>query len=67
VNTIEFAEYRQASDKDKDAVLRLLPRRISGALMKQGEQWLLRPDILMSDVKDAEELRKLREAERAGY
>ena len=30
--------------------LDLLPRRISGALLKQGEAWQLQPPVIMSDV-----------------
>jgi hypothetical protein len=50
-------EYRNASDEQKKAALNLLPRRITGALLKQNEPWLLAPRQIMFDVKESQQLR----------
>lgn len=58
VGLVESQEYRQADTATKDRALLLLPRRISTALLKQGESWALAPRVIMSDVKENLELRR---------
>jgi hypothetical protein len=45
----------------------LLPRRLSSALFRQGEQWTLRPDVIMDDAAEGLELKKELEAEGRRY
>jgi hypothetical protein len=58
LNLVNSDEYRKATDAEKDAALRLLPRRISVALMKQGESWQLQPRVILSDVRETQQLRR---------
>jgi glycerol-3-phosphate dehydrogenase len=44
---------RLTDDATKRKALDLLPRRISGALMKQGKAWMLQPRILLDDAKES--------------
>lgn len=45
----------------------LLPRRLSSVMFRQGEQWMLRPDVLMDDAAEGLELKKELESEGRGY
>jgi len=55
---VNFEEFRQADDATKRKALDLLPRRISDALLKQGEAWQLQPRVIMSDVKENMQMRQ---------
>jgi len=58
IELVNFEEFRQADDATKRKALDLLPRRISGALLKQGEAWQLQPRVIMSDVKENMQMRQ---------
>jgi hypothetical protein len=50
-------EYRQADTVTKDRALDLLPQRINAALRTQGMSWQLQPRVIMSDVRETQQLR----------
>jgi hypothetical protein len=53
-------EYKRAAPETKDKALDLLPRRISSALMRQGESWQLQPRVLIFDAKGQQQQREPR-------
>jgi hypothetical protein len=57
LDLVNSPEYKAASPAERDKALDLLPRRISTALLKQGESWTLEPRVLMSDVRENQQLR----------
>ena len=54
---------RLTDDAAKRKALDQLPRRISGALMKQGEAWMLQPHILLDHAREGLQNKQEREWE----
>lgn len=44
-------EYRGADEATKEKALELLPDRISTGLLREGQSWMLRPNVLVHDAK----------------
>lgn len=64
VDLVNSEQYRQADNATKQKALELLPRRISTALLRQGESWALAPRILVADAKESIQSQQQREPRR---
>src|SRR5262245_7962958 len=55
--------YRNSPPAVQQRALEILPRKISGALMTQGQAWELRADILVDSARESLQLREERQRE----